>query len=453
MAPPSWLSPRASLLTLGVLLALAGLAGCAGNGPFGGMLRRPSPHESYLDTLRRAGLHETALGRDWTRAGERALQTAVTATLPFRETGYLPPDAPSAAAYRMDLQRGRRLVVDVTFDSVQPGRLFVDLFEVAADGSTRRVASLDANDTTLTHEVRRDTTYVLRVQPELLRGGRFTLVQRTVSSLVFPIPGLTARAIQSGFGAARDGGARGHEGVDIFASRGTPVVAVADGLAQMSTNTLGGNVVWLHDRSGGRTFYYAHLDGWAIEGSTRVRAGDILGYVGNTGNARTTAPHLHFGIYVRGAIDPAPFLRPDDPDPPPPAVSPDRLRELVRVTPLRTAVRESATPNTPVRVHLVRGSVARVAGVSGRALRVVLPDDSVGYVDASAVTAADTPLRRDRLAAGARLRERPLAMAPVVDVLAADTRVDVLGRFGTFEFVRVPDGTAGWVGTTDAAGE
>jgi peptidoglycan LD-endopeptidase LytH len=221
----------------------------------------------------------------------------------------------------------------------------------------------------------------------------------------------------------------------------------------MSTNTLGGNVVWLHDRAAGRTFYYAHLDGWAIDGSTRVRAGDILGYVGNTGNARTTAPHLHFGIYVRGAIDPAPFLRPDDPEPPPPVVSPDRLRELVRVTSVRTALRESAGQRAPVRAQLARGSLARVAGVSGRAVRVLLPDDSVGYVDASAVIAADTPLRRARLSAGSLLREQPLAAAPVVDVLSADTPVEVLGRFGTFEFVRVPDGTAGWVGTTDAAGE
>jgi murein DD-endopeptidase MepM/ murein hydrolase activator NlpD len=90
---------------------------------------------------------------------------------------------------------------------------------------------------------------------------------------------------------------------------------VAGGVARRGSNRLGGNVVWLHAPAAGRTFYYAHLDRWAIGAFAWVEAGDVLGYVGTSGNARRTPPHLHFGIYDRGAIDPWPFVRPDDPVP------------------------------------------------------------------------------------------------------------------------------------------
>jgi murein DD-endopeptidase MepM/ murein hydrolase activator NlpD len=210
------------------------------------------------------------------------------------------------------------LTIEVTFESAQPGRLFVDLFETSPDGTPPRlVAWLEADSTTFTHDIDRDGAYVLRIQPELLRGGRYTLVERTLSSLVFPIPGLRAGAVQSAFGAPRDEGARDHEGVDIFAPRGTPVVAAVDGLARTATNALGGNVVWLRESGNTRTLYYAHLDRWATQGTVPVQAGDVVGFVGNTGNARTTSPHLHFGIYEDTAIDPLPFLQPDDPVPPP----------------------------------------------------------------------------------------------------------------------------------------
>lgn len=436
------------LRTLAAVAALTTLvAGCSANLPLG-LTRSTSPYESYVASLQRAGLDVTALGLDWTQAGERALVQATTATLPFRETGYFPPETPTAAAYRLDLQRGRRLVVNVAFDSAQPGRLFVDLFQLNDEGGSRRVASLDAEATLLTYDVERDGAYVLRIQPELLRGGRFTLTQRTLSTLAFPVQGLTARAIQSGFGASRDAGTRGHEGVDIFADKGTAVVAVTDGVAQTDTNGLGGNVVWLQDGGRRRTFYYAHLDRWAIDGRAAVSAGDVLGYVGNTGNARTTSPHLHFGIYERGAIDPMPFLQPDDPDPPP-AEDADRLWTLVRIVPVRTDLRAGPARSADTRATLDRATLARVAGVTQRSLRVVMPDRSVGYVDARAVTAADAPLRRQRLVPGAIVRERPVTSAPAVVNVAEDVQAEVLGTFGGHTLVRLPSGAEGWV---DASG-
>ena len=264
--------------------------------------------------LRGTGLDKTTLGLRWQAAGDAALRSPAPIASPFSETGYFPADDPMAVAYRLQLERGRRLAIDVQFDASQPGRLFVDLFRVDAKGETHHVDSLGEGEPLLEYEVDRAGDYVLRLQPELLRSGRFVLTERTLAMLrTFPVSGMTHRAVQSGFGAARDRGTRAHEGIDIFAARGTAVVAVSNGVARQDTNALGGNVIWLEEGLvGGTRYYYAHLDSWEISRSARVKEGDVLGYVGNTGNARTTSPHLHFGVYDRGAIDPAPFLQPDE---------------------------------------------------------------------------------------------------------------------------------------------
>src|SRR5690606_27632559 len=133
----------------------------------------------------------------------------------------------------------------------------------------------------------------------------------TQPSLGFPVAGKGNANIQSLWGADRDRGARRHEGVDIFAARGTAVIAVTDGIIVRSgAYGLGGEQVWLRDRLFGISIYYAHLDSIHVYPRQRVEKGDTLGFVGNTGNARTTSPHLHFGIYSRyGAVDPLPYIR------------------------------------------------------------------------------------------------------------------------------------------------
>lgn len=103
-----------------------------------------------------------------------------------------------------------------------------------------------------------------------------------------------------------------HHGNDLFAPIGTPVLAVADGvLSKVGVNTLGGNRLWLEDDLG-NTYYYAHLSAYAanVADGLRVRAGEIIGFVGNTGQAITTPPHLHFEVHPGDAasVDPYPFL-------------------------------------------------------------------------------------------------------------------------------------------------
>jgi murein DD-endopeptidase MepM/ murein hydrolase activator NlpD len=124
------------------------------------------------------------------------------------------------------------------------------------------------------------------------------------SGIVCPVAG--PRAFGDTWGAARSGG-RSHEGVDMMSPGGTPLVAVESGAVQFKTTRLGGNSVWLNGNSGTR-YFYAHLSAW--EGSSRsVSQGEVIGYVGATGN--TTANHLHFEIHPGGgrAVNPYPYVR------------------------------------------------------------------------------------------------------------------------------------------------
>lgn len=131
------------------------------------------------------------------------------------------------------------------------------------------------------------------------------------TALAMPVEGVVAGQVADTFGAPR-GSDRRHEGVDIFAPRGTTVRSATDGLVVgVREGGLGGRQVWILG-PGRQRHYYAHLDDWAdllVVGDI-VRAGDALGTVGTTGNARGTPPHLHYGVYAaEGAIDPLPLLR------------------------------------------------------------------------------------------------------------------------------------------------
>ncbi len=124
------------------------------------------------------------------------------------------------------------------------------------------------------------------------------------ASWICPVDGPSA--FGDTFGAPRPGG-RKHEGVDMMSPYGTPLVAVVSGFANMKTTTLGGNSITF-DGDDGNGYFYAHLSAW--EGSSRhVAAGEVIGYVGHTGD--TTANHLHFEIHPGGgpAVDPYPTVR------------------------------------------------------------------------------------------------------------------------------------------------
>lgn len=131
------------------------------------------------------------------------------------------------------------------------------------------------------------------------------------AGLLMPVVGVTSRDLDDSWHAPRDGGTRVHKGIDIFARRGTEVVAVTDGIiSYIGDQPKGGHCLWLTTENG-KSFYYAHLDHWAagIYEGMEVQVGDLLGYVGNTGNAITTPPHLHFQVTENDeAVNPYPLL-------------------------------------------------------------------------------------------------------------------------------------------------
>lgn len=118
--------------------------------------------------------------------------------------------------------------------------------------------------------------------------------------LAVPVQGVPRSKLRDTFHDRRGKG-RTHEAIDIMAPWGTPVVAVDDGtLAKISSNRAGGLSLFQVDPSGRFVYYYAHLAGYAdnLREGQSVQRGDLLGYVGATGNAAENAPHLHFAVMV-----------------------------------------------------------------------------------------------------------------------------------------------------------
>jgi len=134
------------------------------------------------------------------------------------------------------------------------------------------------------------STGVTRVAHEPLRDRR----------LLIPVHGMSAGQLRDTYTQSRSGG-RAHDAIDIHAPRGTPVVAVTDGvIRKLHSGALGGLSLYQMDDDGTTRYYYAHLDGYA-EGMTegrRVRRGEVIGYVGDTGNAQPGDYHLHFSIAI-----------------------------------------------------------------------------------------------------------------------------------------------------------
>lgn len=447
--------PRRHRSAAALLAALAALAGCEEVEQVQDRFRDLTPHERYLTALSDAGLDETALGRDWVAASRQALDAAAPVSLPFQEEGFIAAEEAGAMAYRVTIARGQRLEAQVTLDSEEETRVFVDLFRVPEDSRDpmRPVLSTDSVPGTFEYEPWRAGEYVLRLQPELLRGGRYRVVLRLEAQLAFPVQGHDTRSIQSVFGAPRDAGRRSHHGVDIFARRGTPVVAAASGtVRRVEVTKLGGKVVWLRDPARSASLYYAHLDSQAVRNGQRVEVGDVVGFVGNSGNARTTPPHLHFGIYRRGEgpVDPAPFVRRPRGSLALLEVDLETLGRWVRLRDDGIRLRAAPGLRADVVREMLRHTPLRVLGGSGAWYRVRLPDGGLGYVAARLTEAAELPLETRLASAGGQVRTEPAVDAPVMETLDAGTEVPVLGRFGDFYYVRGPTGRTGWLGQDGA---
>ncbi len=171
------------------------------------------------------------------------------------------------------------------------------------------VLRFPANYPAKTVEIERRFSSVLEQLILPLKLAQLAL-QEPDSTILMPVHDMTVARVTDTWGAAR-GADRTHEGQDIFAPAGTPIFSGTRGyVRRIDVTTLGGNVVFVTG-AGGRRYYYAHLERIAdgLRVGQAVTTDTVLGFVGNTGNALTTPPHLHFGVYQsRVAINPLPLL-------------------------------------------------------------------------------------------------------------------------------------------------
>lgn len=267
---------------------------------------KKTPHEQYAEVLDDKDLDKTPEGRQWLAASKAALLDAQPIILPYRQQGYFSPDKARALGLRFTAKRGEQLTF--TLNKKLPFVLYADLFK--NDGTEPSILlSADTAASQFSFDVEEAGTYVLRLQPELFRSGEYNLSVSVGPSLGFPVSGSKANA-GSFWGASRDGGKRRHEGIDIFAPKHTPAIASADGVVTGVNQTpVGGKVVWLRLLNKNVTLYYAHLDKQLVSEGQMIKKGETIGLVGNTGNAKNTPSHLHFGVYTHaGPIDPFPFV-------------------------------------------------------------------------------------------------------------------------------------------------
>lgn len=269
---------------------------------------KPTAREKY-----ERGLEQDPVAlMEWKKAFENAIFDSIAIDLPYAEAGKFSPASPEVYSYNITLNPGERLGVEVDTDTLKTF-VFLDLYRQKIDSVITYEHLLSANFEAkdLQQEINEPGVYKLLIQPEMAANSPFRINIFKEPVYAFPVAGKGNSSVQSYWGAARDGGRRNHEGIDIFAPRGTPVVAVTEGrIASTANKGLGGKQVWLRDGKRGNSLYYAHLDSIIAIRGQRVSPGDTLGLVGNTGNARTTPPHLHFGIYkgYRGAQNPLPYV-------------------------------------------------------------------------------------------------------------------------------------------------
>lgn len=411
------------------------------------LFKTASPYELYQRKLSNAGLDKTAMGKAWIDAGQESISKALRIKVPYKEQGYFPAERVAATAFRFDVTRGQRLNIRMEKTPATDFMVYMDLWAYREGNTPKLIASADTLNASISVDVDEDAEFLLRLQPELLKSGSYTLEILNGPSLAFPVKGDGRKRIQSLFGVGRDANTRRHEGIDIFGAKLTPVLASADGtVTRVGENNLGGLVVMMRPNDKNYTLYYAHLDKQlAVEGQ-QVKVGDTLGLMGNTGNARTTPPHLHFGIYTSGgAIDPLPFVNPDVPNPKPVTAAIANLNATLRSS-SRTDLREGPDGKALTLKSLEPGTVVLVEAAADSWYKATLPDGTSGYLPGKSLSSAKTGLRSLKLTPEQlALYDQPLTTAPVKKTLDSGATVSLIGRFQDFLLVKDSDAETGWV--------
>ena len=167
-----------------VACTLMALAACKTSGP--SLFGKRSPHEQYGNKLESAGLKNTAAGSAWFAAAASALSNPLNIILPYKEFGYFDDALPKAVGLRFTGRRGEKLTITLEKKPAASFAIFLELWQVA-DGKTKLVEAADTTASTLEYELDEDQQLILRLQPELLSSGEYTLAIRNGPSLAFPV--------------------------------------------------------------------------------------------------------------------------------------------------------------------------------------------------------------------------------------------------------------------------
>ena len=402
-----------------------------------------TPRERLLRQWEVVGFDTTALGRAWLDASAEALRTAEVVDLPLSRTLYFALE-PRSYGFRVELEAGRQLAITFA-DSLSTGAALLEVFaHNPGDTSLRLLTSRQLHQDTLVLAAASTTQYVLRLEVPPLSLGAVAIRLGSYPQLsTFPVQGARENDVGSVWGDARDGGRRRHEGIDIFAPRGTPLLAAAEGrVSRVRNRGLGGKQVWLRVPGAGVSLYYAHLDSQYVVDGQRVRAGDTVGTVGNTGNARSTPPHLHFGIYgPGGAVDPFPFVRAAQratfPSPQAPLLG---MAQVGRQTRL---VEDEAGSKAGLRLSAKQ--LVTVTEAASTRIRVVLPSGEAGWLRPGELRPLESletaTSKQEKLLYQQWAKElyavNTLARASTYRVLARDEQLG--------DYVRLANGQEGWL--------
>lgn len=394
---------------------------------------KKTPLEKYEDKLEDDGLEKTPEGRQWLAASKKALAFPVSVQLPYRHRGNFSSLKPQAIGLKFSAKRGEKLSFNLEKNGGADFVLYAELYKLDASGTSSLLQSPDTNVAEFSYDVAETGNYLLKIQPQLFRVGSYDLSITTGPSLGFPV-GDKKAYIGSVWGDNRDGGKRSHEGVDIFAPKRTPAVAAADGhIISVREGGIGGKTVWLRPDGQNYTLYYAHLDEQLVQEGQAVKKGDVVGLVGNTGNAKTTPPHLHFGIYgFGGAVDPNPFVNRTVKTA---AAVPDK--KLANYVRLLKELKEDT-------VVARKNSLLMPLAVTAKGYIAELPDGRLVQTSFASVQAANEPIKKTKAIAATSLNKLPAADAFQTKSIAAGTPVAVLGYYKEFVFVRSGD-WEGWV--------
>jgi murein DD-endopeptidase MepM/ murein hydrolase activator NlpD len=316
-----------------------------------------TPHEKYSEKI-----EDSPEGKSWLAASQKALEHPQLIQLPYRHRGYFHHDKSRALGLKFKAKQGQRIRIQLE-QAIGAPAIYADLFHLAAN-HTEHAFSPSAEDSTFIIDIPKTGDYILRLQPRLHESVEYGLIINQGPSLSFPVSGPKAKT-GSFWGDSRGGGKRSHEGIDIFAPKLTPALAAEDGyITGVNEGGLGGKTVWMKVHNQPYYLYYAHLDKQLVNGGDFVKKGDTLGLVGNTGNAKTTPPHLHFGVYTSaGPVDPFPFV---DPSVSNPSAIPARnlAAKLKLEKPLRPSVGITVKENTlltPIAVN-AKGYIVELPG-------------------------------------------------------------------------------------------